>query len=146
MFHISNILIGIYLKEKLPIYEYLQQAIANKRRRIRKTLNSQRQADAENIAAGDINEDELKKELQFLKTMIVNDNNMTEIQRILIRTATLRSKMVEKKEVDFPTEFPFYFVCIDLVILKLILHLIVILKLYFCICIALRCFDCMIFP
>lgn len=63
-------------------------------------------------------EESARNDVEFLKSVIVNDRNLESIKAKLISTSEYRSKMLEDKEIDLRIEFPYFFISPNLVCLN----------------------------
>lgn len=63
----------------------------------------------------DIDEDAAKLELEVLKSTIVNNDNMAEIQNKLKLTYSYRMNLLQELEINLREYFPYFFVSADLV-------------------------------
>lgn len=65
----------------------------------------------------DEDEDEkAKQEMEHLKSLIVNDENMNEIKDLIVSTIPFRNKLMCDPKTNLKEWFPFFFTCVDLVI------------------------------
>lgn len=70
----------------------------------------------ENIARSDTTEELARVDIEYLKTVVVNESSIEMIKDKLVSTAEYRSKMLDDKQTDLRIEFPYFFTHADLVI------------------------------
>lgn len=63
-------------------------------------------------------EEEMKRDIEILKTLTVSEANLNEIKEKLIATMTYRNEMMDVNELDLLENFPYFFTDPSLVIQK----------------------------
>lgn len=75
------------------------------------------QASEEGRDHGQLNQSLIQGELLSLKRMVINSDNLGTIKNKLIATAEHRTELLKNKQLDLRAEFPYFFICVDLVCL-----------------------------
>lgn len=59
--------------------------------------------------------DKLEAAIEYLKSAIVNSDNLARIKEKMIETMTYRTKLMKDQKLDLKESFPFLFVSVELV-------------------------------